>query len=235
MKNAAVVLGLASVVVLGLAAHRSVAGETTRTYHGLWVCQNVPIQKTAYFAAIFEATADRDQVARSFEQALAAKYGYKGRVNCGVGTGVRPADIAKAKEDRARYVKQLHLMKIKVYETGWSFAGASASSPVASAAPVATAAATSQEPSKLWVCRGNTNAPSRDMYITQPFRVVDGLQNWRNAQTALGSYMQAHYKPTSMSCDNYATQAEADARVEWLVNWAHTYKFDPVSVTFTYP
>lgn len=56
-----------------------------------------------------------------------------------------------------------------------------------------------------------------------------------SASAALGSYMQAHYKPTSMACDNYATQAEADARVAWLVNWAHTYKFDPVSVTFTYP
>ena len=33
----------------------------------------------------------------------------------------------------------------------------------------------------------------------------------------------------------YDTQAEADARVAWLVDWAHTYKFDPVLVTFTYP
>lgn len=35
--------------------------------------------------------------------------------------------------------------------------------------------------------------------------------------------------------DSSDTQAEADARVSWLVNWAHTNKFDPVSVTFTYP
>ncbi|HZF14651.1 MAG TPA: hypothetical protein VE046_01785 [Steroidobacteraceae bacterium] len=243
MKNTSVVLGLYFVVLLALAAHRSVAGEATGNYHGLWLCQNVPIEKTAYFAAIFEATADRGLVVQSFKQVLAAKYGYHGEVNCGVGTGTGAADLAKAKEDRARYVKQLHGMQIKVHETGWTYAGASATAPapatsnapVASVAPVATAATAPQGPTKLWVCRGNTNAPSRDMYITKPFPVTDGLANWRNTQAALGSYMQAHYKPTAMNCDNYATQAEADARVEWLVNWAHTYKFDPVSVSFTYP
>jgi hypothetical protein len=54
-------------------------------------------------------------------------------------------------------------------------------------------------------------------------------------QPALASYMQKHYKPTAMSCGNYKTQAEAKARVEWLVKWAHTFHFDYVLVNFTYP
>ena len=89
--------------------------------------------------------------------------------------------------------------------------------------------------SKLFVCRGNTNAPSREMYITHPFPVANGIANWQEAQTALASYMHAHYQPTAMACDACDTQAEAKARVEWLVNWAHAHQFDYVPVNFTYP
>jgi hypothetical protein len=109
------------------------------------------------------------------------------------------------------------------------------SASVASIAPVATATTAPQGPTKLWVCRGNTNAPSRDMYITKPFAAGSDLTTQRKMQPALAQYMQAHYKQTVMTCDYYDTQAEADARVAWLVNWAHTYKFDYVPVIFTYP
>jgi hypothetical protein len=61
------------------------------------------------------------------------------------------------------------------------------------------------------------------MYITAPFSVATDLQTMRKAQTALAGYMKERYLPTSMMCDTYATQAEADARVEWLVNYA-TYQ-----------
>ena len=63
--------------------------------------------------------------------------------------------------------------------------------------------------SKLFVCRGNTNAPSREMYITHPFPVANGIANWQEAQTALASNMHAHYQPTAMACDACDTQAEA--------------------------
>ena len=232
MKSAAVVVGLGSAFVLTLAAHRSVAGTTSYTYDGYWECRNVPIQQTAYFSAVFEANAETGAVQRAFTQMLAAKYGYHGQTNCSVAYK-GPTSIAKLKDDQARYVKQLHQSNIKVFLTGWVFAGAAAAAPAA-AAPAATSTAV-QSPSKLWVCRGNTNAPSRDMYITKPFAAGSELMTQRNMQGALATFMQANYKPTVMTCDYYDTQAEADARVAWLVNWAHTYKFDPVSVTFTYP
>lgn len=238
MKNAAVVVGFGSVVLLALAAHRGVAGEASNDDDGYWECRNIPIENTAYFSAIFEAKADRGVVATSFAQMLAAKYGYQGRANCGVAIIKTPATLAKAKDDQARYATQLRQSQIKVVLTGWVYAGASAAAPTPAptSAPVATATPLPASAyTKLWVCRGNTNAPSRDMYITKPFPVTDGLMNWRKTQAALASYMQANYKPTVMNCDNFATQAEAEARVEWLVNWAHTNKFDPVTVTFTYP
>ena len=106
MKSAAVVLGLAVIVVLSLACSRATAGEYTETLHGLWLCQNAPIKETAYFAGVFEATAGRGVVIQSFQTMLAAKYGYQGNVSCGVGAGVSEADFAKAPEDRARFVKQ---------------------------------------------------------------------------------------------------------------------------------
>jgi len=73
------------------------------------------------------------------------------------------------------------------------------------------------------------------MYITKPFAASSDLLTARKVQAALASYMQSNYKPTVMNCAYYDTQAEADARVAWLVNFAHTYKFDYVPVTFSYP
>lgn len=239
MKNAAVVLGLGFAFILALSVHRSVAGEASAVSDGIWQCQNVPIQQTAYFSATFEGRADRGEVQRAYTQMLAAKYGYQGQANCGVATSRTPEMLAKLRDDQARYVKQLRQSQVKVVETGWVFAGASVAAPAqapvsAPVAPVATAAV-SNSPTKLWVCRGNTNAPSRDMYITKPFAAGTDLTTQRKMQPALARYMQEHYKPTSMMCDYYGTQAEADARVAWLVNFANTNHFDYVPVTFTYP
>jgi len=150
MKGAAVVLGLTVIVVLSLTCSRAIAdGESTASLHGLWLCQNAPIKETAYFAGIFEATADRGVVIQSFQTMLAAKYGYQGNVSCGVGTGVSEADFAKALEDRARFVKQLQQSNIKVLETGWQFEGERQS---ASNAAPAAAAAPSAAPAKTYQC-----------------------------------------------------------------------------------
>ena len=149
MKSGAVVLGLACIVVLSITGPRGIAGESTGTLRGLWLCQNAPIKEAAYFAAIFEATADRVVVIQSFQKMLAAKYGYQGDVSCGVGTGVSEADIAKAGEDRERFVKQLQQSNIKVFETGWRFEGETQS---ASAAPPAAAAASAAAPAKNYQC-----------------------------------------------------------------------------------
>jgi len=73
------------------------------------------------------------------------------------------------------------------------------------------------------------------MYITKPFAARFDPTTQRMMQPALAKYMQAHYQGTVMTCDYFNTQAQADKRVQWLIDWAHTYKFDPVSVTFTYP
>lgn len=238
MKSAAVVFGLGSVVLLALAVQPSIGGEASENYKGLWECRNVPIQQAAYFSGIFEANADRGEVQKAYTQMLAAKYGYQGQTNCGVATSTSPEMLAKLKEDQARYVKQLQQSQIKVVVTGWVFAGAAAPapSPAPATALVATAATSPAGAySKFWVCRGNTNAPSRDMYITKPFAMGTDLSTQRKMQPALASYMQAHYKPTVMTCDYYGTQAEADARVEWLINNAHTYHFDYVPVSFNYP
>lgn len=234
MKCTAAVLGLGFTFLLALAPHRSYAGESNPTDDGFWQCQNMPIVDAAYFSAIFEANADRAVVATAFAQMLAAQYGYEGRTNCGVANR-SPTIRAKLEDDQLRYVKQLQQSEIKVVETGWVYAGAGAPAPEATPASApATAPTPAVAPTKLWVCRGSTNAPSRDMYITAPFSVAIDLQTMRKAQAALASYMQERYLPTSMMCDTYATQAEADARVEWLVNYAKTYQFDYVPVTYTY-
>ncbi|MGH8262311.1 MAG: hypothetical protein ACRETU_06700 [Steroidobacterales bacterium] len=246
MKNAVVVLGLGSALVLALAAHRSAAGEASDIYDGIWQCQNGPIQQTAYFSGTFEGKADRREVQGAYTKMLATRYGYQGQANCGVATSRTPEMLAKLKDDQANYIKQLREAQVKVVETGWVFAGASAAAPVqtdasepptvsTAVAPVATAMTAPQGPTKLWVCRGNANAPSRDMYITKPFAAGYDLTTQRKMHPALARYMQANYSETVMTCDYFNTQAEADKRVAWLVNWAHTYKFDPVSVSFTYP
>lgn len=230
MKCTAAVLGLGFTFLLALAPQRGDSGEPSPYDDGYWQCQNMPIVDAAYFSATFEANADRAVVAAAFAEMLAAEYGYEGRTNCGV--AIRgPTTIAKLEDDQARYVKQLQQSQIKVVETGWVYTGVVAPPPasVPAAAPAPAVAQT-----KLWVCRGSTNAPSRDMYITAPFSVAADLQTMRKAQTALAAYMQERYLPTSMMCDTYATQAEADARVEWLVNYAKTYQFDYVPVTYTY-
>lgn len=234
MKCAAVVFGLGSAFLLALAPHRSIAGEASATDDGYWECRNMPIQEVAYFSAIFEANASRAEVAKVFAQMLAAEYGYQGSTNCGVAYR-GPTIFTKLQDDQARYIKQLQDSQIKVVETGWVYAGAPAPAPqpTLESAP-ATAPTAAQSPTKLWVCRGNTNAPSRDMYITAPFPVGITLQTMRNAQAALASYMKERYKPTSMMCDSYATEAEANARVEWLVNFAQTYQFVYVPVNYTY-
>ncbi len=151
MKSAAVVLGLAVIVVLSLAGSRAIAGEYTNTLHGLWLCQNAPIKETAYFAGIFEATADRGVVIQSFQTMLVAKYGYQGNVSCGVGTGVSEADLAKAREDRGRFVKQLQQSNIKVVETGWQFEGGSQSASAAASAAAAAPAAASAKTYQCWM------------------------------------------------------------------------------------
>ena len=106
MKSAAVEPGLAVMVVLSLAGPRAIAdGESTETLHGLWLCQNAPIKETAYFAGIFEATADRRTVIQSFQTMLAAKYGYHGNVSCGVGRGVGEAESTTTFCSRMRQCK----------------------------------------------------------------------------------------------------------------------------------
>jgi hypothetical protein len=234
MKCTTVLLSLGFTFLLALAPHRGDAGEPSPYDDGYWQCQNMPIVDAAYFSAIFEANADRAVVATEFAQMLAAQYGYEGRTNCGV--AIRSPTIrAKLEDDQARYVKQLQQSQIKVVETGWVYAGAGAPAPQpAPASAPAIASTPAVTPTKLWVCRGSTNAPSRDMYITAPFSVAADLQTMRKAQTALAGYMKERYLPTSMMCDTYATQAEADARVEWLVNYAHTYQFVYVPVNYTY-
>jgi hypothetical protein len=220
MKGAAVVLGPTALVVLSLAGSLAIAdGESTATLHGLWLCQNTPIKETAYFAGIFEATADRGTVIQSFQTMLAAKYGYQGDVSCGVGTGVSEADFAKAREDRARFVKQLQQSNIKVLETGWQFVGgtqsASAPGPAAPAATAAPAAA----PAKTYQCWMDNFGNN---YITPAFSSTTELpkliSDWRayiqNAHPANG-YAQA----TCMEME--ARQAASNlaqagrSRVDW--------------------
>jgi hypothetical protein len=177
MKSPAVALGLVCTVVLSLTGARGIAGESTETFHGLWLCQNAPIKETAYFAGIFEATADRGAVIESFQKMLAAKYGYRGDVSCGVGTGVSEADFAKAREDRARFVKQLQQSNTKVFETGWRFEGETQS---ASAAPPAAAAASAAAPAKNYQCWMNSFGNN---YMTPAFSSTTELpkliSDWR--------------------------------------------------------
>jgi hypothetical protein len=238
MKCTAVVLGLGFAFLLALPRDRSIAGEASPNDDGYWECRNMPIQDVAYFSAIFEANASRAEVAKVFAQMLAVEYGYQGSTNCGVAYR-GPTILAKLQDDQARYIKQLQDSQVKVVETGWLYVGdpVPAPQPTLESAPTSapeSAPAAAASPSKLWVCRGNTNAPSRDMYITAPFPVGTTLMTMRQAQAALASYMQENYQPTSMMCDSYATQEEANARVEWLVNFAQTNHFVYVPVNYTY-
>jgi len=177
VKRAAVAFGLACIVVLSLTGPRGIAGESTETFHGLWLCQNSPIKETAYFAGIFEATADRGAVIQSFQKMLAAKYAYQGNVSCGVGSGVSEADFAKAREDRARFVTQLRQSNIKVLETGWRFEGETQN---ASAAPSAAAAASAAAPAKNYQCWMNSFGNN---YMTPAFSSTTELpkliSDWR--------------------------------------------------------
>ena len=178
MKCSAVALGVVGTVVLLIAGARGNAGESADTLHGIWLCQNEPIKEAAYFAGIFEATAGRGAVIQSFQKMLAAKYGYQGKVSCGVGTGVSEADFAKAREDRARFVKQLQQSNIKVIETGWRFDGEKSQS--ASAAPPAGAATSATAPAKDYQCWMNSFGNN---YMTPAFSSTTELpkliSDWR--------------------------------------------------------
>lgn len=203
MKNAAVVLGLSSAFILALAAHRSVAGESGNTHDGYWECRNIPIEQTAYFSAIFEANAGLGEVAESYAQMLAAKYGYQGRANCGVAIIKSPATFAKAKDDQASYVKQLRQSQIKVFLTDWVYPGASAAAPTQ--AP-ASAPAAPQSPSMSFGYCVCTYAEYR--YYSAAFSSpADQYTHWR--QAFLKSLKERYNVQGYIQCVRYASQAES--------------------------
>jgi hypothetical protein len=121
-RASAVVASLMVVILLPLAPDRCLAGESQPfSTDGYWQCQNMPIEKTAYFSQIFAMNAGMAEVQKAFAQLLSTRYGYTGQVNCGVANDKSPTMLAKLKEDHARWVEQLKLQSVKVVETGWMY------------------------------------------------------------------------------------------------------------------
>jgi len=120
--TSAVVASLTVAILLALAPDRCLAGESAGfSTDGYWQCQNMPIEKTAYFSQLFEMNRDMAEVQKAFAQMLSTKYGYKGQVNCGVVNDKSPTMRAKLKDDHARWVEQLKQQGVKVVETGWVY------------------------------------------------------------------------------------------------------------------
>jgi hypothetical protein len=120
--TSALVASLTVAILLALAPDRGLAGESAPfSTDGYWQCQNMPIEKTAYFSQLFEMNAGMAEVQKAFAQVLSANYGYKGQVNCGVANDKSPTMRAKLNEDHARWVTQLKQQGVQVVETGWVY------------------------------------------------------------------------------------------------------------------
>src|SRR5436190_7932333 len=131
----------------------SFAGESPYTGPGSgslhYYCSSDPAQGTIFFSSAFDAASGTKsaKVSDGFKQSLADEYAYEGDVYCF--GNFKTLDAAQA-GDKKRVTDLRSANKAKVVETGWAFgsaagtvgsAPAAASTPAASANPLAAPAA----------------------------------------------------------------------------------------------